>query len=75
MLRVTKQQRQWRLWLAAEAWLRCRPENGERFVWIAEEVNKQLWRTEPRIKRNSITRNAAMIARMADELNRSGRTE
>jgi hypothetical protein len=62
MLRVTKQHRQRWLSFAAEAWLRWRPENGERAVWIAEEVNKQLGRTESRIRRNSITHNAAIIA-------------
>jgi hypothetical protein len=36
MLRVTKQHRERWLWLAAEAWLRWRPENGEHSVWIAE---------------------------------------
>src|SRR5664280_2963950 len=69
-LRVTKQRRQRWLSLAAEAWLRWRLQNGERAVWIAEQVNKQLRRTEPRIRRNSITHNAALIARMAEEFGR-----
>lgn len=68
MLSVTKQHRQRWLRLAAEAWLRWRTQYGERSVWIAEEVNKQLWRTEPRIRRNSVTHNAGIIARMAEEL-------
>lgn len=61
MLAVTKEHRQRWLSFAPEAWHCWRPENGERAVWIAEEVNKQLWRTEPRIRRNSITHNAAII--------------
>ena len=68
MLTVTKEHQQRWLSFAAEAWPRWRPENGERAVWIAEQVNKKLRRTEPRIWRNSITRNAAMIAQMAIEL-------
>jgi len=68
MLAVTKQHRLRWLSFAAEASLRWRPENGERSVWIAEQVNKRLWRTEPRIRRNSITHNAATIAQMAEEL-------
>ena len=68
MLKVTKQHRQRWLSLAAEAWLHWRPENGERSVWIAEQVNKQLRTTEPRIRRNSVTRNEALLARMAEEL-------
>lgn len=67
MLTVTQEHRQRWLSFAAEAWLRWRSENGERGVWIAEEVNKQLRRTEPRIRRNSITRNSALIARMAEK--------
>jgi hypothetical protein len=68
MLSVTKQHRQRWLRLAAEAWLRWRARYGERSVWIAEEVNKQLGRTEPRIRRNSVTHNAGIIARMAEDL-------
>jgi hypothetical protein len=63
--KVTKQHRERWLLLAAKASFRWRPENGERSVWIAKEVNKQL---ELKIRRNSITRNAALIARMAEEL-------
>jgi hypothetical protein len=67
MLRATKQHRERWLSLAAEASLRWRPEKGERSVWIAKEVNKKLG-NDYRITRNSITRSAALIARMAEEL-------
>ena len=65
MLRKTKQHRQWWLSLAAEAWP-VGSRRMERASWIAEQVNEQLWRTEPRIRRNSITHNAAIIVQMAE---------
>lgn len=75
MLRVTKQQRQRWLALAAEAWLRWRPKNGERSLWIAEEVNKRLPKNDPRIRRNSVTHNATTIACMTKEVGSPSMTD
>src|ERR1035438_2854431 len=58
-----KKRRQRYLTLAVEAWQQWRPDNGERAVWVAGEVNRQLGDREERIKRNFITRNASLIAR------------
>jgi hypothetical protein len=72
---ATKHRQRW-LSLAAEAWLRweSKKRKEERAIWIADEVNRQFKRGEPWVMRNSITRNASLIAGMAEKL-RSGHVD